>query len=366
MKDLLEKTSKKTLIIGSMFIILIFVIILGGALLYNKLFYNVSYSEIEKILKEAAVEYLKEYDEKLPKNINDSITIPESTLVSANKMKSVDELLKDDNNTCTAEVIVTNINNSYRYNPILDCGEDYKNIKFIDYIKNTVPTVTSKDGLYDLNNELVYRGELINNYLTLSGKIYRIVKFTNNQTVLILTDYSESIIWDDRYNIEKNSNIGINNYDVSRIKEKLNKLYNENTLINDEDKLLVTKHSLKAGKRSKTDNSKNGSTEGSYTIDNQYLSLLPLYDYLNASTDINCTSTFAESCANYNYLAKYNFNWWLATANSENTHQVYKVSDNVMLENASNTAYLRPVIYLTKDAMYVSGDGSKENPYKVR
>lgn len=366
MKDLLEQTNKKTLIIGSMFIVLIFVIILGGALLYNKLFYNVSYSEVEKILKESAVEYLKEYDEKLPQNINDSITIPESTLVSANKMKSLDELLKDDSNSCTAEVIVTNINGNYRYNPILDCGQDYKNIKFINHIKDTVPTTTNKDGLYNLNNELVYRGELVNNYLILSNKTYRIVKFTNDQAILILTDSLESVVWDDRYNIEKNRNIGINNYDVSRIKETLDTLYNDNTLLNEEDKLLVTKHNIKVGKRSKTDTSKNGNTENSTTIDNQYLSLLPLYDYLNASTDTNCTSTFAESCKNYNYLTNFNFSWWLATANSENSYQVYKAGDTIMLSNASTKAYLRPVVYLAKDAIYVSGDGSQENPYKVR
>ena len=74
----------------------------GDFIIENALRYpNINFIGIEKydsVLARAI--------EKLPKNINDSITIPESTLVSANKMKSLDELLKN-NNACTAEVIVT-------------------------------------------------------------------------------------------------------------------------------------------------------------------------------------------------------------------------------------------------------------------
>ena len=128
MKDLLEKVSKKTLILVGGFFILIFIVIFGGALLYNKLFYKFSYSEVENIMKEAAISYLDDNSEKLPLNINDSITIPEDSLVNANKMKSIKDLLKNGNDSCNGEVIVTNINNTYRYNPILSCENEYESM----------------------------------------------------------------------------------------------------------------------------------------------------------------------------------------------------------------------------------------------
>lgn len=366
MKDLKEKLNKKTLILIGGFLLLVIIIIFSGALLYNKLFYSVSYDKVETIMKDAAKEYLNDRKDELPSNNNESVTITEDDLVSTELMKSINELVKDENASCIGEVIVTNINGNYRYNPILDCGDTYKSVKFVDYIKENIQVTKTGNGLYELNNELVYRGDNVNNYLTFSNYTYRIVKFTNDYTVLILTKKFKSIEWDDRYNIDKNSNSGINNYNVSRIKDTLNNIYKETTLISDNDKLLVASHNVKIGKRNNKDTDKSGSLENSTILENQYLSLLPAYDFLNASIDTNCTNTTAKSCSNYNYLAKFNYSWWLSTATSNNTHQVYKVNDSINLSNASSSAYLRPVIYLTKDVVYISGDGTKENPYKVR
>lgn len=366
MKDLIEKTNKKTLILIGGFLILILIIIFGGALLYNKLFYKVSYEEAENIMKKASIEYLKNKPEKLPKNINDSITITEKTLVNAEYMKKINDLVKDENNNCEGQVTVTNINGNYRYNPILDCGNKYQTTKFIDYINKNVSTTETGNGLYNLNNELVYRGDNVNNYIKLSNKTYRIVKFKDEYTVLILTEKLENYSWDDRYNIEKNSNLGINDYPVSRIKDYLTTLYKNNTLINENDKLLVASHNLQIGKRTTNDTDKTGSLENSTILENQYISLLPAYDYLNASLDSNCKTTTSASCTNYNYLSNYKLNWWLATANQKTTYQVYKVNNHIVLSNASNTGYIRPVIYLTPDTIYVSGKGTQQNPYIVR
>ena len=45
-----------------------------------------------------------------------------------------------------------------------------------------------------------------------------------------------------------------------------------------------------------------GSIEKSSLLEKQYIGLLPLYDYINASIDTNCNSALTESCTNYNYL----------------------------------------------------------------
>lgn len=366
MKELLEKTNKKTLILIGGFLILICIIIFGGALLYNKLFYKTSYPEIENIMRNATIEYLSDRKDKLPQNINESISITEETLVSTENMKSINELIKNNDISCDGKVIVTNINGNYRYNPIINCEGEYETIKFVDYINKNINITETENGLHKSGNDLIFKGDNVNNYLQFSNKMYRIVKITNDYTVLILTEKLDNIAWDNRYNIDKDSKTGINNYTVSRIKDYLTALYKGNTLISKEDKLLVASHNVPIGKRNTNESDKSGSIENTTILEDQYISLLPAYDFLNASLDKNCTTTIAESCSNYNYLAQYNLNWWTATANNKNTHQVYRINGSIKLTQASNTAYVRPVIYLNKDAIYVSGNGTKENPYKVK
>ena len=101
-------------------------------------------------------------------------------------------------------------------------------------------------------------------------------------------------------------------------------------------------------------------------LENQFIGLLQMNDFLNASLDVNCTNTNNPSCSNYNYLSKYKYNWWTITASSANSYRVFRISSNAEVTLASSSGYLRPVLYLTDDAIYVSGDGTKENPYIVK
>ncbi len=366
MKEKIEKIGKKKLLMIGGFLLLIVIILFGGAFLYNKLFYKRSYAEIEEIMVDAAKNHFSKHEKELPQNYNDVVSLSDTDLVTLEEMKSISEYLKDESTTCTGNVTVTNINGEYRYTPSLDCGNQYKTVKFIDYIKKTVPVVTEGNGLYNINEELVYRGDDVNNYIKFSGKNYRIVKFSMDSPVIIYTEKLESVVWDDRYNIEKNSNMGINDYDVSRIREYLEKLYKGDTFITPEKKLLVIAHNLNIGKRAGKDTDKTGGLEKSAILEKQFIGLLPLSDYLNASLDQNCTTSVSPSCINYNYLAKYKYNWWTMTATNLNTFRVYRISGNATLTSASSNGYVRPVLHLTKEALYVSGDGTKGNPYILK
>lgn len=369
MKEKMENIEKKNLIIAGVFIVSIIIILFGGALIYNKFFYKKSYSEVETIMLNATKSHFKKHEDKLPQNINDTITLTDDTLVKNEEMNSIASYLKDDDNSCTGEVTVTNINGDYRYTAMLDCGEVYKSENFMDYVKENVSVVTSGDGLYELNDELVYRGENVNNYIKLGGKTYRIVKFTDGRPVIIYTDKSSSTEWDDRYNTEKEENTGINNYEVSRMRDYLNSLYENNgedAILTKSARLLVTQYDLAIGKRNDSDTDKTGATEKAKVLTEQYIGLLPISDFLNASLDANCTNTVSKSCSNYNYLSKYKYTWWTITASSENTYRVYRINDEASDANASSTAYVRPVFYLAKDAIYVSGDGSKANPFIIK
>ena len=86
-----------------------------------------------------------------------------------------------------------------------------------------------------------------------------------------------------------------------------------------------------------------------------------------ASLDENCKSPNNKSCKNYNYLSQVD-DWWLVTANKDNNSTVYKVNQSgvIVAENASTYSVVRPVIYLNSTAMYKSGEGTKEKPYKLK
>lgn len=366
MKEKLEKVFKKKIGIIVGFLILIIVILFGGAFLYNKFFYKRSYTEIENIMLEAGKRYYSNRTNSLPVNINDTVSVSVNDLVSSEEMKPISFYLKDESISCSGNVNVTNVNGEYRYVPVLDCNELYKTKKFTDYIQKNVPVVTSGNGLYNLNDELVYRGDTVDNYLKFSNKLYRIVKFSNGQPVIIYTEKLESRVWDNRYNIDKESTLGINDYSVSRIREYLDNLYKGTTLVKVQDKLMVAGHNLEIGRRRNSDVDKTGSLEKAAVMENQFIGLLPIYDFLNASLDVNCKATTSASCMNYNYLSKYKYTWWTTTASSVNSYKIYRIGKSASLTSANSSAYVRPVLYLAKDALYVSGNGSKENPYIVK
>lgn len=367
MKDKFKEVDKKKLIIIIGALLLLVVVALGGALIYNKFFAKNSYDEVLNNMKMAAIQYYEDRGNKLPSGDNSSVTISDTELVNVGLMKSVNEQLRASGYTCDGEVIVTNINGNYRYNPILDCGDRYQTITLNDYIDENVSIVQEGNGLYKLNNALVYRGDNVDNYVKLADKVYRIVKIVDDHIVIILTDNAESVNWDNRYNIDKNSNVGINDYTVSRMRDYLETLYNGSSLLTNDAKLLVTSYDLQIGARTSSDTDKTGALENAVVLENQYIGLLPVYDFLNASIDENCTATTSRSCVNYNYLAKYKNSWWTVTAAEGNTYSVFKINNGtITIGNASTNAYLRPVLYLASDAVYVSGDGSKNSPFIIK
>lgn len=360
---------KKNLIIMGIVLVSVIIILFGGALIYNKFFFKKSYTEVENIMKEATVKYFEKYEEKLPSNINDSITVSVDTLVKNNMMDTIVSYTKEKQANCEGEVRITNINGDYRYATTLDCGKTYKTQTLTDYIDENVNIVTNSNGLYEMNNSLVYRGDSVDNYLKLNGKTYRIVKFVDGHPVIIFTDNSESVQWDNRYNINNDSDSGINDYEVSRMKEYLNKMYKSNiegSLLSESSRMLVTSYDLPIGRRKNADSDKTGTLENAKVLTNQYIGLLTVSDFLNASLDENCNSTIAESCKNYNYLNKYKYTWWTITANSTNTYKVYTINKTAATALPSSQAYVRPVLHLAKDTIYVSGNGTKTNPFIIK
>ena len=119
--------------------------------------------------------------------------------------------------------------------------------------------------------------------------------------------------------------------------------------------------------RSESDYNNTGAIE-CYTTYQTPISLLPAYDYINASIDPLCQTVSTGNCTNYNYLAAASHDWWLLNGTNENTYDVYRVNNrgSIALERASVKNYLRVVIAIPSNVLYSSGDGTKDNPYQIK
>ena len=333
-----------------------------------------SYDQIEKILVNAATSYFKDYPASLPKQDGDIVEIDSSNLVVAGKMKDLSEYTKK-GVVCSAKVQVEKAGSDYLYIPFLNCGDNYSTVLFSQKIKTDNPTVTSGYGLYANGGTYTFRGEGLNNYVQLDKSLWRIVKITGNDEIVLVNNDGISIskVWDDRYNSEARGNVGLNSFDVSRMKDYLDKVYkstdskNYKTIFSDSDRSKLVSFDLCIGKRRKSNETKDNSLECSTVARGQKLGLLTMSDYLYASVDPNCKSGATMVCSNYNYLVA-DYGWWLITASDKDTSTVFYISNSGSVESSSANALrkVRPVIHLNSKVMYMSGSGTLKDPYKLK
>ena len=340
-----------------------------------------TYADVEDVMKDAAIAYFKDNKNKLPKS-SEIVEIDSNVLANNKYMKTLDKYLK--NKECSGKVSVEKADGkSYSYTSKLSCS-DYTTTKLYAEVTKSDNIVTDGYGLYKSNNEYVYRGSKVNNYVRFSDsdKLWRIVRVTsNNEIVLISEDKTKnSFSWDERYNSQYDNNYGINTYKNSSIFEVMKKLYsntlnsdeenyynNEETdILTDEEKTKIVKFNVCVGQRGNLDTTKDGSSECA-TVDSTKMSLLSVYDFMNASLDSNCNSTEKPDCQNYNYLVT-NYNYWLANGSLENSSKVYRVTSYGYLQAsyANIESYIRPVIHLSENTMLEKGKGTKSDPYVVR
>lgn len=368
-----------------------FVVVIIGLIIFLAIGFIISlatrkhytYASLEDEMKNAAIEYFKDNKSKLPKNDTEIVEIDAAILANNKYMKTLDKYIK--NEECTGKVMVEKVNdNSYSYTPYLSCNDgEYITTKLYEKITKNDNVVTEGFGVYYINNEYVYRGNDVDNYVRFSDseKLWRIVKVTNNNEVVLISDSKTKnrFPWDERYNNAKEDNTGVNLYKNSTISYLIGKIYDgsinndDDTLYYNEEEEILTKEDRKkvvefdscVGTRSINDTSKNGTSECN-VLEKTKISLLPVYDYLNASLDANCTTTTKKDCQNYNYLAN-DYVFWLANGPKEDSSKAYQsVGGYIFDKKASSKAYARVVIHLKDNVMLEKGNGTKENPYIIR
>lgn len=353
------------IIIGG--VVIIAIIMFAVSVLFPKAY---TYDEIEKIMTSAAEAYFEDHPNRLPQSDSERVDIDTEILASGEYMKPMIEYTGE-NLSCSGYVSVQTNGDNYLYIPRLDCGEEYVTQPLYEAVTKNV--VDSGYGLYETNDGYVFRGEDVNNYVKLDLALWRIVDVNDdNQIRLVLaTDMSEAVPWDDRYNNEIGYNIGINTYSTSRLKEAMEDLYKSNdefnAVLSDHDRSMVVPYDLCVGKRSTGETTTDNSVECSEVLENQKMGLLTASDYMTASLDPNCKTVIDHSCQNYNYLVN-NDKWWLATAVAGVSDEAYGVGSNGVCENINTSTYMypRPVIVIDGNVLYKSGKGTLNKPYKIK
>ena len=349
-KKLLKRFGIMIGLIIVLFIIMIIFIVISNS--------RMSYKEIESKMISAAKNYYSDNPNELPKSDNGVVSISTDKLAEHKYMKSLDKLSKNKNDNCSGQVTVTKNGKSLLYSANLKCNESYETKKLKDLLVENV--VDKGNGIYKIGESYIFRGDEVNNYVSFANKIWRILRINPDGTIRIIdTTRRDTIPWDDRYNSDKKDTVGINDYNVSRVKSNIEDIYEE---FEDNDKAYLMKMNLCIGKRGEEETTNDGSIECSQTLDNQNVGLLQINEFVLASLSDKCQTPEAPECTNYKYLADFSSLWTL-TADKNTSHKVYKVSNGAYLTSASNYSQPKIVVHINSQVNYLSGDGTEENPY---
>lgn len=366
LKNLYSNNKQKINFFGSIVLIMIAIIIVI-AIAVKMVGNKTSYEDLETILEDAAARYLNETSGELPTELHPTVVVTSDTLVEKKYVKELSKYVKD--SSCTANVLVDYNKNNYKYQTYLTCN-NFKTEKFMDVLKNNNKISQTGEGLYEINGELVFRGQNPNNYVKFNDELWRIVKVDKSGNIrIIITEPLEDDdiygVWDDRYNAEDDGNVGVNNYNVSRALITTKSYYERKYLPKEQ---YLAKFDLCVGKRAKDSTDKSGSLECNELIRNQDIGLLPLYDYMNVSLDGLCKTSMSKECQNYNYLVTENNRWWTMTGSLETTYHAFSVNPygEIDTDYTSYTSDLRYVITLNGDVLFKSGNGTYDSPYEIR
>jgi len=211
--------------------------------------------------------------------------------------------------------------------------------------------VVSGSGLYDMEDRYVFRGNVLNNYVKLDGAYFRILSLdkTTKTMKLISMENSGSAVW--------GAQEGNTSFNVSTLyTQSVNKsLYPTITNVN------VNWNIGKVETTSELNLNAVRTYEGKTKIVSE-IGLVSMSEYMEASTNIDCSNGVLASCASDNYLDMAD-SW---TTTTTNTSVVYidatkGLSYETDLTNAHHYIY-RALNVIT---MEKHGTGSYSDPFII-
>ena len=196
------------------------------------------------------------------------------------------------------------------------------------YNDNDISNIVIKNKT--ISKDKKFRGKDVNNYIEFSNMTFRIVKINLDGSVDIVLDNNINSLG---YNTKKDYiESDINKYLNDVFLSKLDKYYLSKTVVCNDKVSDINNYSCK-----------------NKDVSN-YVKLLDLSDYLN-SIDTDSYIDVDDSI-------------WLSTLKDNNDVWVVNNNEIAYLDNTSS-AYVRPVVTLNNSTKIVSGDGTKDNPYKI-
>ena len=373
-------------VVLGIFLLIIIAIVIVACTMGNKTTPDISegYAALENRLQNAAIKYVNEHPNILPKTTDTIKKVKLDTLVNAGKIGKLHSP-EDKSVVCKGYVEIEKLyedKNEYKYIPYISCGKYYVTTTIADHIidletKNGEFNRTSEDGLYKFNNEYVFRGEYPNNFISIAGYLYRIIKIDENKQLQLISvgKTRDKYIWDDRYNYEKDRYYGINDFEKSRLNNSLLFVYeNDNEeegeiFITEEERSYIVEHDFCIGKRKIDDENIYSGAECAVTTPLK-VGLITVNEYARASLDPHCNNLYEKSCANYNYFIMLDesnhYPFQTLTAVADNTYEFFMIDYEIYYSKTSSGKQLYPVVYIDEKTIYKSGTGTRLDPYIVR
>lgn len=353
--NFIKNVDKKYLIMfGSLFGVII--VLLLSVLILSACNASCSYEKIEKKLVKAAEKYI----ESNPIDEGLEITVTSEQLVTDGYIKDLNKL-KNDN--CTAIVTVMNNGGVYNYLPNLTCT-NYKTVTLKEQIIND--SLTSKDdGLYALDGEYVFKGKEPKNYISFAGNMWLIIKINTDGTLKLisLNSVNKPASWDTKYNEVTQFTSGENDYRKSDIAVLLNDNYLN---YDNKTKKHLIQYSVCIGRRNGDDLTKSATIDCSEKMDNQYVGLMNIMDFMQASLDKDCLLVNDGSCINYNYFYENINSTWTANAVGSNSYEAIQyIGGRFLGTEAREKNDYNLVVNISGEELYKKGDGSFDNPYVI-
>lgn len=207
-------------------------------------------------------------------------------------------------------------------------------------IKKDHPVVESGDGLYKINQEYIFKGKDISNYIEYSNRLWRIVKINEDNSVQLVTDSVQNVlIWGDEVSYQ-NSNLyrWLNKQEniehTGIFFDSLNKpaVYLDTTPWCEGK---IENNKLNCEKKNKNDS----------------VALLTTMDYMNAR-------------GKDSYLNDGSYSWLLGLDNEDDNIYLNKTG-NISPATIDSGYGVKPVITIKNNIDVLEGNGTKESPYKI-
>lgn len=369
---------KRIFMMGGILIGVLVLLLVAVWLLTNVKPTYYSFDIIEEKIAEATDRYYKKNPSALPEN-DGTYNLDYTTLSNSKVIKPLNKIIEG-GDACSANIIIIKKGTTYTYIPYVNCGDKYTTKELYKQVLYDNKVTTTGSGLYQAaNGEYYFRGKIENNYVAFgtttkrketTDNIWRIISIKDNIIKLKAEmPLKSKTSWDTRYNEKESGYYGYNDFDMSILKEYLQKLEKDNTILNEQEMTKLVPTNLCIGGRRIEDETKDGSAECSkLSKDELYFGTIVPYEFIRASLDENCKTLEDRSCSNFNYLSDISHDEeWTVTPDVLTNDQAYIFrGTSFRLEVTKSKNIIYPVISLNKYAFFKSGSGTKDDPYFIK